>query len=87
MLNVGQEFDTFENFNIAKKSYEDTKYVKWVVRKSSSVAAANKRLRKANPDTTNFYKESLVLQNVEYVCKHGGDTRIGTGKGIRPLQS
>ena len=82
-FNIGDEFNTFEDFEVRLKEFEAESFVKLWRRDSRTLAAAQtriKRLKDANVD--------IKYAEATYCCVHGGrDFKARTKTGERPNTS
>ena len=81
LIKVGQTFDSWEEFEVAKKQYSKGKNVQYVIDNSRTVSAANKKLAVGRTR----YDDKLKYAYVKLVCKHFGAGRKQS-RGIRPQQ-
>ena len=80
-IKVGQSFESWESFAVAKAAYSAEKNIQLVVRGSRTVKNANERLAQGKPR----YEEKLKYAYATLACKHYGVPRVAS-RGIRPNQ-
>ncbi|XP_014677048.1 PREDICTED: uncharacterized protein LOC106816920 [Priapulus caudatus] len=81
MLQVGNEYNSFDELNDAIRDYSEQHSVLFVKDDCKKVASENAKL---GPNTTK-YPDRFVYRFVRFRCKHGGDVRTN-GRGTRPNQ-
>lgn len=75
-MEVGAEFDTFDDLTNAIRSYEAENYVNLTTRDTRTVEAAAKRNLRKN------YNPAIKYSDISYCCTYGGKKYIchSTGK-------
>ena len=76
---VGEEFESFENFEVRKKEYCKQNYVNLYIRDSRLINSAMKRgtIREGH------IKQELKYYEVKYACVHGRKHYSSRSKGLR----
>lgn len=84
VLQLGEEFNSYEDFHKKLWEYQVEKNAVFTVRQSKTIEQMNRIfLARGAP----LLPSKLKYAYVTLGCKRGGPVRIGTGTGMRPLQS